>query len=283
MLKPPRPKKRWGQNFFTDSERLREALEPVGLEHEDLVLEIGPGRGILTSILLEQTQAVRAFEIDPELCPLLKAQFEQAVKAGRLEVLQQDFMHYHPAEFHPEAPLERRKLIANIPYHLTSPILLKILNEPGFKQGIDTSTPYFSDICLMVQKEVADKLLDEPGGENWSALSLSVNYAAEVQLLDFLPRQLFDPPPKVDSALIWLQPRTQAPVELNNPSLFWLLVARCFQMRRKTLRNVCKSFGLGSEALESLQSSSDIDLGRRGETLSLQEMATLANQLAASS
>lgn len=268
----PRPKKRWGQNFFTDSERLAQALEPLALSAEDVALEIGPGRGILTELLLERVASVLAFEIDPELVLLLRERFGHD---QRLEVRQQDFMHYDPAAFRPEVPLARRKLLANIPYHLTSPILLKILNEPALRQGITPRTPFFSDICLMVQSEVADKLLATPGSKAYNVLSVTVAYAAEVERLAELPRRLFDPPPKVDSTLIRLRPRTVAPVEIQQMSVFWALLARCYQLRRKNLRNVLKSLGVEAEA-----SFGGVDLARRGETLSLAELAGLANAIA---
>lgn len=275
-LPTPRPKKRFGQNFFREPALLEAALEPLNLNADDAVLEIGPGRGILTELLLERGAQVLALEIDPELIPLLREKFADQ---PRLDLRQLDFMHYDLADFYPELPAARRKLIANIPYHLTSPILLKVLNESGFRAGIGPQTPYFSEICLMVQQEVADKLLAPPGTKTYNALSVTVGYAAEVERLADLPRQLFDPPPKVDSSLIRLRPRTIAPVDISHLPAFWSLLARCYQLRRKNLRNVLKSLGHSSEAIESASATSGIDLARRGETLSLQELAQLSNQL----
>lgn len=275
-LPPPRPKKRWGQNFFRDPALIESALEPLNLSADDAVLEIGPGRGILTELLLARGAQVLALEIDPELIPLLREKFADQ---PRLELRQLDFMHYDLNEFYPELPAARRKLIANIPYHLTSPILLKVLNETGFRAGIGPQTPYFSEICLMVQQEVADKLLATPGTKAYNALSVTVGYAAEVERLADLPRQLFDPPPKVDSSLIRLRPRTAPPVEIKDLPAFWHLLARCYQLRRKNLRNVLKSLGHGPEAIEAAAATSGIELARRGETLDLAELARLSNGL----
>ncbi len=278
MILYPKAKKHFGQNFFQDAELLSDALAPMNLTAGDAVLEIGPGRGILTELLLKAGCDVLALEIDPELYALLKTQFQNET---RLDLRQLDFMHYDLKDFWPDKPLQQRKLIANIPYHLTSPILLKVLNEAAFRQGIDDQTPYFSDICLMVQAEVADKLMAEPGTKAYNALTLTINYAAEIEYLAYLPRELFDPAPKVDSALIRLKPRTSPGVELTEPSKFWQLLERSYQMRRKTLRNVCKALGQSSEQSDQLQAQTGIDLSRRGETLTLEEFAMLANGLAA--
>lgn len=274
----PKPKKHWGQNFFQDPDLLTEALEPLNLQAGDAVLEIGPGRGILTQILLEQGCEVLALEIDPELYSLLHEQYRHE---PRLELRQLDFMHYDIKTFRPDLPLSRRKLIANIPYHLTSPILMKVLNEEGFRTGINEQTPYFSDICLMVQAEVADKLLAQVGTKAYNALSVTVNFAAELEYLAHLSRKLFEPWPKVDSALIRLMPRTESAVSLTEPARFWQVLERSYQMRRKTLRNVFKALGLNTEQTDRLQADTGIELTRRGETLSLEEFAQLANGFAA--
>ncbi|HEY9840018.1 MAG: 16S rRNA (adenine(1518)-N(6)/adenine(1519)-N(6))-dimethyltransferase RsmA [Candidatus Sericytochromatia bacterium] len=267
-----RPKKRWGQNFFQAPDLLLDALAPLQLGPEDVVLEIGPGHGVLTELLLERVSEVLALEIDPELCRLLKQRFADQ---PRLKLRHLDVMNYEPADFHPQLPLARRKLIANIPYNLTSPILMKVLNEPGLRQGITAVTPFFADICLMVQKEVAEKLLAKPGTKAWNALSATVKYAADTSLLAELPRELFDPMPQVDSALIRLQPHTVPPILLKDPASFWQLLSRIFQLRRKTLRNVVKSLGIDDP--DPLSQLTGIDLARRGETLDLEELASLAN------
>ena len=274
MSNPPkiRAKKRWSQNFFQDPELLRLTLAPLELSAEDHVLEIGPGPGVLTEILLEQVAHVTAVEIDPDLYRLLQDKF-----AGnpRLTLIHQDVMRFDFEGLFPGVPLENRKLIANIPYHLTSPIVMKALNEKAFKQGIDETVPLFSDICLMVQKEVAERLAAKPGIKAFGALSISAQYAAEVDILALLPRHLFKPAPKVDSALVRFQPRTEPAITPVHLEFFWKLVRQIYQMRRKTLRNALKSMKFPSEFLDA----QDYDFGIRGEKLDLEALTTLSDLL----
>lgn len=274
MSNPPhiRAKKRWSQNFFQDAELLQLTLAPLELSDKDYVLEIGPGPGVLTEILLEQVAHVTAVEIDPYLYRLLS---EKYANHPRLTLIHQDVMRFDFEHLFPGVPLEHRKLIANIPYHLTSPIVMKALNEKVFKQGIDAETPFFSDICLMVQKEVAERLAAVPGVKAFGALTISAQYAAEVEILAQLPRHLFKPAPKVDSALVRFQPRTAPPVSPLHLSFFWRLVRQIYQMRRKTLRNALRAMGFDNTFLEA----QDYNFGIRGETLDLTALAELSNLL----
>lgn len=267
-----RAKKRFSQNFFQDREILDFCLDQLDLGPSDTVLEIGPGKGILTEALLKRVKQVQAIEIDRDLLAYLKRHF-----AGhpRLHLQEGDFMEFALEQFAPDIPRAERKLIANIPYHLTSPILMKALNESVFKQHLDAQTPYFSEIALMVQKEVAERLEARPGNKSWGALSIATQFAAEVEILAILPKELFQPKPKVDSAFVRLIPRSEMPVEVHDPDFFWRFVRKIFQLRRKTLRNVLKALGLSAEQLTALEA--DFDLGLRGETLYLVELARLAN------
>lgn len=267
-----RAKKRWSQNFFQDAELLELTLAPLELSDKDHVLEIGPGPGVLTGILLDQVAHVTAVEIDPYLYQLLKEKFADH---PRLTLIHQDVMRFDFESLFPGVPLEHRKLIANIPYHLTSPIVMKALNEKEFKQGITPETPFFSDICLMVQKEVAERLAASPGVKAFGALTVSAQYAAEVEILAHLPRHLFRPAPKVDSALVRFQPRTKSPVEPVHLTFFWKLVRQIYQMRRKTLRNGLRAMGFDNTFLEA----QDYDFGIRGETLDIAALSELSNLL----
>ncbi len=267
-----RAKKRWSQNFFQDPELLRLTLEPLELSAADHVLEIGPGPGVLTDILLEQVAHVTAVEIDPDLYQHLQQRFGDQ---PHLKLIHQDIMRFDFSDIFADVPLENRKLIANIPYHLTSPILMKSLNEKAFKQGIDPGVPFFSDICLMVQKEVAERLAAEPGIKAFGALSISAQYAADIDILAVLPRHLFKPAPKVDSALVRIQPRTAPVITPENLAFFWRMVRQIYQMRRKTLRNGMKAMGFTGAFLDSL----GYDFGIRGEKLNLQQLSELSDLL----
>lgn len=267
-----RAKKRFSQNFFQDPDALVFCLEMLDLCPEDTVLEIGPGRGILTEELLKRAKHVHAIEIDRDLFSYLERHF---LDHPRLSISQGDFMNYDLKEFVPEIPTEQRKLIANIPYHLTSLILMKALNEKVFKQGIDTHTAYFGEIALMVQKEVAERLEAVPGSKAWGALSISTQFAAEVEIVAILPKEMFKPQPKVDSAFVRLVPRREMPINPQNLAFFWRMVRKIFQLRRKTLRNVFKGLGMTPENLDLLGSKFDLRL--RGETLDLVKLEELSN------
>jgi len=270
MSQPIRAKKRWSQNFFQDAETLALCLDPLELQPEDTVLEIGPGQGMLTRLLLQRVKRVIAIEIDPELYRLLQSTFAHE---PHLELLHQDFMSLDLNSLLAEIPFAQRKLVANIPYHLTTPILMKVLNESAWKQGLTSESAYFSDIGLMVQKEVAEKLDALPGRRGYGALSVQVRFAAEVQTLAVLPRTLFDPQPQVDSAFVRLQPRTANPVSTTELTLYWRLVQAIYQMRRKTLRNVLKRLGISAQGLAAI--GQEIDLGLRGEVFGLEDLARL--------
>ncbi len=268
-------KKHWSQNFFQDPELLAMTLETLELDKDDKVLEVGPGQGILTEILLEQVDQVWAVEVDPELVTHLKKRFQGE---ARLQITQQDFMRFDLDQFFPETPLSQRKMVANIPYHLTTPIVMKVLNESVFKQGIDAQTPYFSDICLMVQKEVAERLCGSPGTKAYGAITVATQFAADVEILAILPKHLFRPQPKVDSALIRLQPRTEALIQTPHLALMWKVVRQIYQMRRKTLRNVLKAMGIEQDGLAEINQTTD--LGLRGEVLDLEKLLLLTEAIA---
>lgn len=277
-MKPTRvkAKKRWSQNFFNDAEVLADLVDLMGLTPEDQVLEIGPGLGVMTEILLKQAQGVTAVEIDPDLVQRLEKHF-----AGhpRFSLVHQDILTYDLGLFAPETPLQNRKVIANIPYHITTPIMLYLLQEKRFKaQGISPDLPLFGDIFLMVQKEVAERIVSPAGNKNFGAISHVVNFAAETELLAVIPKHFYTPRPKVDSAILRLKPRQNTELEITHYGTFWSLIRTVFQYRRKTLRNVLKALQLTTDQIEAI--SQDWDLKIRGETFELGEMADLANRIA---
>lgn len=267
-----RAKKYWSQNFFQDPELLALSLDPLELEAADTVIEVGPGQGILTELLLERVQRVIAIEVDPQLLARLRTQYAHE---PRLTLLHQDVMRSDFRELLADVPWSRRKLVANIPYHLTTPLLHKALNIPALTQPLDADTPIFADIGLMVQKEVADKLVAQPGEKAYGVLSIQAHFAAQNEILSILPRHLFQPQPKVDSAFVRLQPRQTMPISSTDLNAYWQLVQAIYQQRRKTLRNVLRKLGHSNESLESL--SAEFDLGLRGEVFGLEDLARLNN------
>lgn len=275
----PRAKRKYSQNFFADAEALERCVEMMKLQPEDHVLEIGPGTGMLTQLLIERVCQVTAVEIDRELLELLRLEFAYA---QGLQLIEADFMRWPLEDWCQGIPLERRKLVANIPYHLTSEILQRVLNLAQMRQfGIGPELPLFSDIFLMVQNEVAQKWVALPGSKDYGIQNIAVNLATEAEVMVVIPREFFWPRPKIDSAIVHLRPRQSSPVEIEHPEIFWKLVTRIFQLRRKNLRNVLRSLDLPDSVFSQVEKH--WDLRQRGETLGLAELARLAAMLSPNS
>lgn len=273
----PKPKKSLGQHFFREPELLDYYVSEMGLVQEDVVLEVGPGEGILTALLLNRVHQVVAVEIDGRMIPALRQRWPNP---QHFNLIHADIMRYPLDELLAGEDVAHRKVVANIPYYLTSALILKLLNEDQLKQtDVTPATPLFADIFLMVQWEVAERLVAKPGQKSYGMFSLTVQYAAELVSVEWIDRECFFPVPKVDSALVHLRPRVQPPVDLTNPHFFWLLVRSIFQYRRKTLRNVLRQMGYPEPLLN--QWATELDLTIRGEQLALAELAVLANHLQA--
>ncbi len=254
-------KKRWGQNFILDLNLLRRLVDKAGIQKGDRVVEIGPGAGTLTRMLLEKGAQVLAIEIDPTLLPILAKVLEGTagivVQGDALKVNYDEITAAH-------GMVPPYKVVANLPYYITTPLIMGML-ENGYQ---------VADIVVMVQKEVAERLTASPGTKEYGAVTLAVEYYAETEILMQIPRRLFVPVPEVDSTLLRIRPRPKRP---GNEILFQLIKA-AFGQRRKTLLN----------ALSSLQSDADkdkimvalarvgIDPRTRGEALSLTQFQQLA-------
>jgi 16S rRNA (adenine1518-N6/adenine1519-N6)-dimethyltransferase len=274
---PYRAKKRLGQNFLHDARVLLAIVDAAGLVAEEQVLEIGPGRGALTQALLPQTQRVVAVEIDQGLKPVLTP---MGALNPHLHLVFGDFLKlgWSDLPFHPDLPVI---VVANIPYYITSPILLKLLQAQRLeREPLETIRPLATRMLLMVQWEVAQRLTAAPGSKAYGSLSILVQYAADVQLVMRVEATSFTPRPAVDSAVVMLTPRHQAPIGVDDVPIFFRTVRQAFAQRRKTLNNALGAAGHPKETLGWLQTSTGIDLGRRAETLSLAEFAQLANALA---
>ncbi|MGV3523633.1 MAG: 16S rRNA (adenine(1518)-N(6)/adenine(1519)-N(6))-dimethyltransferase RsmA [Candidatus Sericytochromatia bacterium] len=268
MRHASKPKKHWGQHFLLEPERLEICLDLMEIAPGDAVLEIGPGEGVLTRTILERGAQVHAVEVDPELVAFLQSELGHE---DRFKLQHADIMGYDLRQFAPDVPFEQRKLMANIPYYLSSALIHKLLNAPALREGFQPGQVYFSRICLMVQREVALKLVATPGSPSWGLLSILTQLAAQVVWIDDVPRSAFYPAPQVDSALVMLEPRLELPIAYPDPAGFWKVAERIFQLRRKNLRNVLRSWQVSESTLALM--GEHYDLRRRGETLSLQELA----------
>ena len=264
--------KRFGQNFLIDEHVLGKILRAADVTREDAVLEIGPGIGTMTQALADAAGQVVAVEIDEKLLPILS---ETLRDFDNVTVIHADILETDIRELSLKyAGGKPFKVVANLPYYITTPIIMGLLEK---------DLPVTS-ITVMVQKEVAQRMQEKPGSKDYGALSLSVQYYAEPYLAANVPRNCFMPRPDVDSAVIRLTKRKEPPVTVQDPALMFRLIRASFSMRRKTLMNGLKNagdLGFSGETLESAVLSLGKGLTVRGETLSLQDFASLSDRLTA--
>jgi 16S rRNA (adenine1518-N6/adenine1519-N6)-dimethyltransferase len=264
-------KKKWGQNFIFDLNLLRRIVEAAGIQAGDRVVEIGPGAGTLTRMLLEKGAQVLAVEIDATLLPVLA----QVLEGTRGIVVQGDALKVNFDELTAAHNLAHPyKVVANLPYYITTPLIMSLL-ENDYQ---------LEDIVVMVQKEVAERLTASPGTKEYGAVTLAVEYYAEADILFNIPRRLFIPVPEVDSALLRLKPRAErrrknlSAAELQTRERLFKLIKAAFGQRRKTLLNALSSLekGLNKEKIMAMLARGGIDPQTRGETLSLTQYEQLA-------
>ncbi len=266
------PRKRFGQHWLRNETALNNIIQAAQLKASDRVLEIGPGTGILTRRLLGEVQAVVAVEIDRDLCQKLLKSFS---KENNFLLLQGDILSLDLETNLTNFPLWQNpnKVVANIPYNITGPILEKLLGKIA-KPTLNS----YELIVLLMQKEVAERLVAQPSSKAFGALSVRVQYLASCQWICDVPRGSFSPPPKVDSAVVCLRPQ---PIEIpaSNPQQLETLIKLGFASRRKMLRNNLKGL-VDSDRLSELLEQLNLNPQVRAEDISLQQWITLSNQLA---
>ncbi len=263
-------KKSLGQNFLIDQNILDKIVSAAQLDKTKGALEIGPGIGALTQKLADAAGVVTAVEIDNRLIPILGEVLEGL---EHVEVVHGDVLKLNLKEL-----IERRykdvtgiSVVANLPYYVTTPILMKLLEE---------RLP-LEHIVVMIQKEVAERMAAKPGGKTYGSLSVAVQYYCEPELVCTVPHTVFIPQPNVDSAVIKLSLRSKPPVEIEDEKLYFRVVQASFAQRRKTLANNLGAFvgKQNRDKLLELLTSCGIDPSRRGETLSLEEFARISEGL----
>ncbi|CDI48299.1 16S rRNA (adenine(1518)-N(6)/adenine(1519)-N(6))-dimethyltransferase RsmA [Clostridium tetani] len=254
-----------GQNFLIDDGVIRDIVEGADIEKEDVVIEIGPGSGALTRELLSIAKEVIAIELDSELIPILK---EELKEYDNLTLINEDVLKIELHEI--VSGKENLKLVANLPYYATTPIIAKIL-----KQGVN-----FKSLTVMIQKEVGERMSAKPKAKEYGSLSLLVQYYCDINIIRKVSPSSFIPRPKVDSVIIKLDKLQKPRVSVKDEELFFKIIRAAFNMRRKTMWNVIKSLSnLDKEIIEKAFQLSNIDPKRRGETLSVEEFATLSDSL----
>lgn len=265
-------KKSLGQNFLIDSNILDKIIAAADLKENKGVLEIGPGIGALTEKLAGTSAKVVAVELDRRLIPILS---DILRPYPNVTVLQGDILKVEVHELLQQhfQGVNSVSVVANLPYYITTPIIMKLLED---------QLP-LENIVVMVQKEVAQRMAAAPGGKDYGSLSIAVQFYSEAEIVTLVPRTVFIPRPNVDSCVIKLKKRTEPPVQLEDTSFFFDVVKACFTQRRKTIWNNLIAFiantEISKEKLASLLEECNIDPIRRGETLSIQEYANLSNKL----
>jgi 16S rRNA (adenine1518-N6/adenine1519-N6)-dimethyltransferase len=257
-----------GQNFLIDKNIRDKIVEGSLIGPDDLVVEIGPGVGVLTQLLAEQAAHVIAIEIDKALVPILKETLQAYPNS---EVINEDVLRCDLKELiGSRRPIGAVRFVGNLPYYITTPIIMKILED---------RVPADS-ITVMVQKEVADRLSAKPGNKTYGAITVAVQYYCEVVKIVSAPREVFYPRPNVDSSVIRLDIRKESPVRLLDESAFFAVVKAGFGQRRKTLHNALTGlYGMDKTKSGQVLEKAGIDPGRRGETLTIDEFALLANTI----
>ncbi len=261
-----RASKKLGQNFLVDAGIVRGIVEAAEIQPGDRVLEIGPGIGTLTQGLLEAGANVTAVELDKKLPAVLAKTLEGYENFTLIpgDILKTDI---------PALMGEKKfKVAANLPYYITTPILMTLLEK---KLPI-------TQLVTMVQKEVAERMIAQPGTKAYGALSVAVQYYTEPHIAMDVPPKSFIPAPEVDSVVIACRVRETPPVDIKDAAeekLFFRVVKGAFGQRRKTLGNALKAAGFDKELLAKALENAGVDAGRRGETLTLAEFAAIAREL----
>ena len=262
--------KKFGQNFLIDPHVLDKIIRSADITKEDCVIEIGPGIGSVTQALIENAGKVISIEIDDQLIPILTEQFGSYpnFKLIHKDVLKVDLKKL----IEEESPNRKVKVVANLPYYITTPIIMALL---------ENELPIES-ITVMVQKEVADRLASKPSSKQYGAITVSVNYYSTTYLVANVPRNCFMPRPNVDSAVIQLKLYDEPPVKVNNTKQLFKIIKAAFILRRKTLLNTLAAhgdLGIEKDKLKVLLDESGIGAQTRGETLSIEDFARLSDYI----
>jgi 16S rRNA (adenine1518-N6/adenine1519-N6)-dimethyltransferase len=256
-MKNHRARKRFGQHFLQDNNVVTRIVAAINPQADDHIVEIGPGLGVLTEALLSCVPAMDAVELDRDIIPLLVKRCE---KLGSLTLHEADALRF---DFKTLAEDKRPlRIVGNLPYNISTPLMFHLIE----------SSQVVRDMHFMLQKEVVNRLAAKPGNKDYGRLSVMMQFRCQVDSLFDVPPESFDPPPKVNSAVVRLVPHSKPPANVSDTKILEKVVTQAFSQRRKTLRNTLKPL-MSAEKIEAL----GIDPVRRAETLSLAEFAVLTN------
>ena len=263
--------KNYGQNFLTDEYIVNSIIDNSSITKEDLVIEVGPGLGTLTKYLIESAGHTISVELDPKMITVLKDRFSLYDNFTLLhdDILKVDLNTLIENTLK-EKNLKKAKVVANLPYYITTPIIMKLLEE---KLNLDS-------INVMVQKEVAERLSAVPGKNNTGAITYTIWYYTEPEIILEVPKESFVPSPKVDSAVLKLNVLKSPSVDIENEELFFKVIKAGFMQKRKTLLNSLSNSNIASkDILEKMLINLNIDLKIRAENLSLNDFKNITEYL----
>ena len=249
------PNKRLGQNFLFDEQSLQTITQDV--TEEDTVIEIGPGLGTLTAILAEKANKVIAIELDGNMVNILKKRFKLY---NNVQIIQDDILNVDIDKIAPKA-----KVVANLPYYITTSIITKLI-----KTNI-------KDITILIQKEVAERICAEPGTKRAGTITYFVKYFADSKIIANVPKEYFIPAPEVESSIVKIVKRDKKAAKVNNENLFFEIIKINFTQRRKTILNSLSSI-IDKEVLKNILKECKIEENVRGENLSIEQFAMIANK-----
>ena len=261
--------KKLGQNFLVDSEAINRIVASANLTKKDMVIEIGPGLGTLTSMLIEKAGKVIAIELDDRMIKILGDRF---LLYDNFELINEDVLKVDLSSLiEKNSEFENIKVVANLPYYITTPIIMKLL-ENRLK---------IESITIMIQKEVAERIVATPGSKLSGAITYSVHYYAEPEKIALVPNTSFIPSPEVDSEVIKLNIRKSPPVKIDNEKLFFNVIKASFMQRRKTLSNGLVNGGIVKNKAKAIEILKNMGLEEnvRGEELTLEQFANLSNKI----
>ena len=254
-------KPRLGQNYLIDEDIAREIIHHADISNDQYVLEIGPGKGILTNLLLEKAKSLTAIEIDSRLCSTLTDRFKAY---ENFKLIQTDALKYNYSGLRNQC-----QVVSNLPYYAATHILKRLIHY----------REYFTQITVMLQKEVVDRLVAIPGTRDYGSLSVFVQFYCEVERLIEVSKEAFSPKPKIDSSVIKLTPLTTPRVQVDNLKTFFSVVNASFLHKRKMLKNNLTGWESLFKNKNGEIELAGINLSRRGETLSIQDFAIISNHI----
>ena len=253
-----------GQNFLIDDDIVENIVKSAKIEKEDLVIEIGPGLGTLTNELLKYAGKVICVELDKKMIQILEDRFRLF---DNIEIINDDILKIDLNKIIEESKMKHTKIVANLPYYITTPIIMKLLEEKA----------NFESITVMVQKEVAERLCAKTGTREAGAITYGVEYYSEAEKLFLVPRNSFIPAPNVDSEVINLRIKKEKVENVKDEEKLFKIIKYAFMQRRKTLINAFQNAGIDKEKTKEVLNKLEINEKVRGEALTLKDFINISN------